>query len=250
MRLGLASSTRDVDLIAPQYADPFMLADPNGARVVQKASLLAVFPNGLQLLRTQGHTSTTYGPLVKTLSMNTIGSRAQFVWCFEKPGAPAVEVDVDTTFMVYVNGLEEAMKGHSADRRWGFWLADHGLAIGGLALLAVGAATSWWAMSLVGWVALAIAFFAWVAETDGSSPCPVWGGWRSGGGGFDMPLVFKVRRGKRVLFFVCEEDPSEEAGRTSCTVLDGAEGRRRLRASTGTRPRSDHPLGGVVGGRE
>jgi hypothetical protein len=105
MRLGLASSTRDVDLIAPQYADPFMLADPNGARVVQKASLLAVFPNGLQLLRTQGHTSTTYGPLVKTLSMNTIGSRAQFVWCFEKPGAPAVEVDVDTTFMVYVNGV-------------------------------------------------------------------------------------------------------------------------------------------------
>ena len=66
---------------------------------------------------------------------------------------------------------EETMKGHSADRRWGFWLADHGLAMGGLALLAVGAATSWWAMSL-GWAALAIAFFAWVAETDGLLALP------------------------------------------------------------------------------
>jgi len=49
----LARSTRDVDLIASRYADPFMLADPNGARVVHKASLLAVFPNGLQLRRTR-----------------------------------------------------------------------------------------------------------------------------------------------------------------------------------------------------
>ena len=48
---------------------------------------------------------------------------------------------------LWAERLEETMKGHSADRRWGFWLADHGLAIGGLALLAVGAATSWWAMS-------------------------------------------------------------------------------------------------------
>jgi len=61
------------------------------------------------------------------------------------------------------------MKGHSADRRWGFWLVDHGLALGGLALLAVGAATSWWAMTL-GSSALAIAFFAWVAEADGLLP--------------------------------------------------------------------------------
>ena len=77
---------------------------------------------------------------------------------------------------LWAERLEETMKGHSADRRWGFWLADHGLALGGLALLAVGAATSWWAMSL-GWAALVIAFFAWVAEADGLSPCPV----RAGG---------------------------------------------------------------------
>ena len=47
---------------------------------------------------------------------------------------------------LWAERLEETMKGHSADRRWGFWLADHALAMGGLALLAVGAATSWWAI--------------------------------------------------------------------------------------------------------
>jgi hypothetical protein len=108
---------------------------------------------------------------------------------------------------LWAERLEETMKGHSADRRWGFWLADHGLAMGGLALLAVGAATSWWAMSL-GWAALAIAFFAWVAEADGLLALP-----RPGrvairtDFGFDVPFAFKVRRGERVLLFVREEDP-------------------------------------------
>ena len=114
------------------------------------------------------------------------------------------------------------MKGHSADRRWGFWLADHGLAIGGLALLAVGAATSWWAMTL-GWAALAIAFFAWVAEAEGFAvPRP--GRVAIRRGGFDIPLAFKVRRGERVLLFVCEEDPERGGWSDVYAVLDQAKG--------------------------
>ena len=125
---------------------------------------------------------------------------------------------------LWAERLEETMKGHSADRRWGFWLADHGLAMGGLALLAVGAATSWWAMSL-GWAALAIAFFAWVAETDGLLALP-----RPGrvairtGGGFDIPLAFKVRRGERVLLFVREEDPERGVWSDVYTVRDRPKG--------------------------
>ena len=125
---------------------------------------------------------------------------------------------------LWAERLEETMKGHSADRRWGFWLADHGLAMGGLALLAVGAATSWWAMSL-GWAALAIAFFAWVAEADGLLALP-----RPGrvairtGGGFDIPFAFKVRRGERVLFFVREEDPERGGWSDVYTVLDRPKG--------------------------
>ena len=114
------------------------------------------------------------------------------------------------------------MRGHSADRRWSFWLADHGLAMGGLALLAVGAATSWWAMSL-GWAALAIVFFAWVAEADGFAvPRP--GRVAIRRGGFDIPLAFKVRRGERVLLFVCEEDPERGGWSDVYTVLDQPKG--------------------------
>jgi len=120
---------------------------------------------------------------------------------------------------LWAEGLEEAMKGHSADRRWGFWLADHALALGGLVLLAVGAATSRWAMSL-GWAALAIAFFAWVAEADGLLALPRVGRVAIRSGGFDIPLAFKVRRGERLLFFFCEEDPERGGWSDVYTVLE------------------------------
>ena len=122
---------------------------------------------------------------------------------------------------LWAERLEETMKGHSADRRWGFWLADHGLAMGGLALLAVGAATSWWAMSLVGWLALAIAFFAWVAEADGFA-LPRLGRVAIRPSSFDIPLVFKVRRGERVLFFFREAE--REGWSDVYTVLDRPKG--------------------------
>jgi len=124
---------------------------------------------------------------------------------------------------LWAERLEGTMKGHSADRRWGSWLADHGLAIGGLALLAVGAATSWWAMSL-GWAALAIAFFAWVAEAEGFAlPRPGRVAIRAGGG-LDIPLAFSLRRGQRVLFFFCEEDPERGGWSDVYTVLDRPKG--------------------------
>ena len=124
---------------------------------------------------------------------------------------------------LWAERLEETMKGHSADRRWGFWLADHGLAMGGLALLAVGAATSWWAMSL-GWAALAIAFFAWVAEIDDLLALPRLGRVAIRSGGLEPPLVFSVRRGERVLLFVCEEDPERGGWSDVYTVLDQPKG--------------------------
>jgi hypothetical protein len=133
---------------------------------------------------------------------------------------------------LWAERLEETMKRHSADRRWGFWLADHGLAMGGLALLAVGAATSWWAMSL-GWAALAIAFFAWVSEADGFLALP-----RPGrvairrGSGLEPPLVFSVQRGERVLLFVREEDAERRGWSDLYTVRD------RPKGTDGFEPRS------------
>ena len=78
-------------------------------------------------------------------------------------------------------------------------------------------------MSL-GWAALAIAFFAWVAEADGLLALPRLGRVAIRSGGFDIPLAFKVRRGERVLFFVCEEDPERGGWSDVYTVLDRPKG--------------------------
>jgi hypothetical protein len=124
---------------------------------------------------------------------------------------------------LWAERLEETMTGPSADRRWGFWVADHGLAMGGLALLAVGAATSWWAMSL-GWAALAIAFFAWVAETEGLAlPRPGRVLIRVCGGG-ESPIAFTVRRSDRVLFFIRQDDLDGQGWSDTYTVLDRSNG--------------------------
>jgi len=113
--------------------------------------------------------------------------------------------------------LEEIMS--SAARRWAFWLADHGLAIGGLTLLVVGGAASWWAMSL-GWAAMVIAFFAWVAQVDGVLALPRLGRVAIRTGGLEVPVSFSVRRGERLLLFLREEDPERGDWSDVYTVLD------------------------------
>jgi hypothetical protein len=48
-------SAMDIDLIASQYPDSFMMAGPTGARVAEKASILAAFAKGQALLGALGH---------------------------------------------------------------------------------------------------------------------------------------------------------------------------------------------------
>ena len=68
-------------------------------------------------------------------------------------------------------------------------------------------------------IALALTFFAWVAEAEGFAvPRP--GRVAIRRGGFDIPLAFKVRRGERVLLFVCEWDPERGVWSDVYTVLD------------------------------
>jgi hypothetical protein len=109
---------------------------------------------------------------------------------------------------LWAERLEEAMKGNPVGRGMDFWVADHALPVGGLALLVLGATV--WPLALpLGWAALGLAFFAWVAEADGVAvprpgrvairTCPLVGGWDT------HPLAFTVRRGDRVLFFVAED---------------------------------------------
>jgi hypothetical protein len=124
---------------------------------------------------------------------------------------------------LWAERLEETMKGHSADRRWGFWLADHGLVMGGLVLLTAGAATSWWVTSL-GWAALAIAFFTWVAAADGLAlPRPGRVAIRTCGCG-EIPFAFTVRRRDKVLFFVQQDDLDQGGGSNVYAVHDRPNG--------------------------
>jgi hypothetical protein len=119
--------------------------------------------------------------------------------------------------------LEEAMKSDRVDREWGLRAADHALSVGGLVLVAIGAAA--WPLALpLGWTALALVFFRWVAEADGlAAPRPGRLAIRSVGC-WETPLAFTVRRGDRVLFFVREEDHERGGWSDVYTVRDRPNG--------------------------
>ena len=124
---------------------------------------------------------------------------------------------------LWAERLEEVINGNRNGRGMRLWLVDHGLAGSGLALLTMGA-TVWPLAVPLGWTALWLGFFAWVAETDGIAvPRPGRVAIRTGGH-FDIPLAFTVRRGERVLLFVCEEDPERGGWSDVYTVLDQPKG--------------------------
>ena len=96
-------STLDIDLIASQYPDSFMVAGPNGARVAEKATVLAAFPKGQEFLKALGHQSTKVVSLDETrLDQHYVMARVQFVWRFAKASAQPIDVEVDTTFILYM----------------------------------------------------------------------------------------------------------------------------------------------------
>jgi hypothetical protein len=114
-------------------------------------------------------------------------------------------------------------------------MTDHALALGGLALVALGMAGSWLALSL-GWAALGLAFFVWVAEAEGLSvPRPGRVAIRPLGC-WDTPLAFTVRRGREVLLFTREEDAEDGGWSDTYTV-------RRQEGGTAFSPCWELPLG-------
>jgi hypothetical protein len=99
-----ARTALDIDLIASQYPGSFMMAGPTGARVADKASVLAAFARGQELLKALGHKATTVRSLHETrLDDRYALVRAQFVWRFERQAVQLTDVIVDSTFIVYVN---------------------------------------------------------------------------------------------------------------------------------------------------
>jgi hypothetical protein len=96
-------SALDIDLIASQYPDACMFAGPGGARVGEKAAVLAAFPKGQEFLKAVGHRSTTVLSLDETrLDQHYVLVRATFIWRFEKALAQPIDVNVDSTFILYM----------------------------------------------------------------------------------------------------------------------------------------------------
>jgi hypothetical protein len=100
----LSRNTLELGLIASQYPDSFMWADPNGARVVERQAVLASLPRGQEFLKALGHKFT------KVLSLDETGLddhymlvRVQFLWRFEKASAQPIDVKLDSTFILYIN---------------------------------------------------------------------------------------------------------------------------------------------------
>lgn len=97
-------SALDIDLIASQYPDSFMVAGPNGARVAAKPAVLAAFPTGQEFLKAHGHKSTQVLSIDETrLDDHYVLVRAQFAWRFETSAAQPIDVNVNSTFILYVN---------------------------------------------------------------------------------------------------------------------------------------------------
>ena len=102
-RYARGRSVLDIDLIASQYPDSFMTAGPKGTHVAEKAAVIAAFPRGQEFLKAVGYKSTTVAALEETrLDPHYVLARVQFLWRFEKASAQPIDVEVDSTFILYL----------------------------------------------------------------------------------------------------------------------------------------------------
>jgi hypothetical protein len=103
-RYARSRSVQDIDLIASQYPDSFMVAGPNGAKVAQKSAVVAAFPQGQAALKSLGHESTEVLSLNETrIDEHYLLVHALFVWRFRRESMPPTEAKVDSTFILYID---------------------------------------------------------------------------------------------------------------------------------------------------
>jgi hypothetical protein len=103
-RYAKSRSAQNIDLIASQYPDSFMIAGPNGAQVAQKSAVLAAFPKGQEFLKSLGHESTEIASLSGTrIDEHYVLVRASIVWRFRRASMPPKEATVDSMFIVYID---------------------------------------------------------------------------------------------------------------------------------------------------
>lgn len=98
-----SSNSFDLDLIASQYEDMFMFANPDGTRVIEKQKFLSMLPKRWEFFKMLGHQSTKVLSLEETpIDSEYTMIRAHFLMRFEKESTPAIEIKVDSVYILYI----------------------------------------------------------------------------------------------------------------------------------------------------
>ncbi len=99
----LAGETLDLDHIALQYADSFMFAGPDGARVIETQKLLATLPQRQTLFKSLGHQWTRVLSLDETaLDANHVVVQAEFLMRFKRPPDEVLDAQVTSSCILHV----------------------------------------------------------------------------------------------------------------------------------------------------
>ncbi len=100
-----AGNTLDLNLIDSQFADQFIFADPNGTRVVEKQKFLPFLPKRQEFFKSVGHQSTKISLLEETpIDDQYTMVKAHFLMQFQKASGQAVEVKLDSTYILFMKG--------------------------------------------------------------------------------------------------------------------------------------------------
>ncbi len=100
-----ASNTLDLELIATQYADVFMFADPSGTRVIEKGKLLAALPQRQAFFKRAGHQFTRILSYDETwLDARYVLVHVHFLMRFQTPLQAAIDAQLDSTYVLYLAG--------------------------------------------------------------------------------------------------------------------------------------------------
>jgi hypothetical protein len=97
-----ASNSLDLQLIDSQFADQFIFADPNGARVIEKQKFLPALPKRQEFFKSLGHQSTKVLSLEETpIDDQYTMVKAHFLMQFQTPGQ-VIEAKVDSTYILFM----------------------------------------------------------------------------------------------------------------------------------------------------
>jgi len=99
------SNTGDVDRIAAQFADPFMVTDPSGSRVVHATDFRSAIPQRKKLFESLGCRTTTLESIHETkLDDRYVLAKTEWRMQFDRGAGALEDVTAWSTFVIHTSG--------------------------------------------------------------------------------------------------------------------------------------------------